>query len=221
MATVSAPTSGTLVIPWHVTWDEYRRWRDFLEGRNVRLTYLRGRLEILSPSREHEFVKERFAMVIRNLARGMRLPLVSVGSTTFEREDDTGKEPDTSFYVGDRARAEGLKVRKRQKSSPGDPPAPDLAVEVVIWNRDTIALETYRELGVREVWWYEKGLKIYRLARNGRYTSRATSGIFPGLEAAQILKWVEGGPADDTEWSERWEGPIRAVGASLRGDRGA
>ena len=44
-----------------VPWSTYLVLRDSVRDAHTRMTYLRGRLEIMSPSREHETDEEEFA----------------------------------------------------------------------------------------------------------------------------------------------------------------
>lgn len=55
------PDGTILVIP-QSSWDEYERLlADLVDWPGMRVTYDRGRLEIMSPSREHEEYKEFIA----------------------------------------------------------------------------------------------------------------------------------------------------------------
>src|SRR5262249_26913401 len=121
--------SGDYLILGGISWKQYLALGKVLGDHTVRMTYLDGRLEIVSPSAEHESAKEKFASVFRLLARALDLPFAGFGSTTFRRRRKrAGKEPDTCFYVRDNARRMWGKQRVNLRV---DPP-PDLAVEVVV-----------------------------------------------------------------------------------------
>jgi Uma2 family endonuclease len=197
-----------------VDWSRYLRIGRLLEDHNVRMTYLDGRLEIVCPSAEHEGAKELFALVIRQLAWALGLSTAGFASTTFQRRPKSaGKEPDTCFYLGENARR---MFRKKKVDLRRDPP-PDLAVEVVVHSRDTVALETYARLGVPEVWWYEDGtLTVHRLGADGRYVESPTSGAFRGLRPEAVEDWIDTPAGDEFEWINRVQGLIAAEAARLR-----
>jgi Uma2 family endonuclease len=197
-----------------VGWSTYRAIGRLLEGHNVRLTYLDGRLEIVSPSAAHEQAKEKFAIIIRLLARALDVPLTGFGSTTFRRRRKrAGKEPDTCFYLGDRAAQMWGKIRVNLRIDP----APDVAVEVVITARDTVALATYRRLGVPEVWWFEDDeLTFHRLGADGRYAEVPESVAFPSLRPDVVEDWISTPAMHESEWTRRVEGPIAVEATRLR-----
>ena len=75
--------------------------RDLLDGPGVRMTYLRGALELMSPSRLHEDVKTRLARLLELWALERDVPLYGYGSTTFRVEPrERGLEPDECYVVG-------------------------------------------------------------------------------------------------------------------------
>lgn len=80
-----------------VSWRDYVIVREALDSPGVRMTYLEGALEIMSPSREHELAKKFVARLVETYAFSMRIPLNGHGSTTFERE---AKEPDECWVLG-------------------------------------------------------------------------------------------------------------------------
>jgi Uma2 family endonuclease len=70
-----------------------------------------------------------------------------MGSTTFRNQlKKTGAEPDECYCIGE------------------EKDIPDLAIEVVVTSGSIKKLETYRRLGVAEVWFWESDrLKLYHL----------------------------------------------------------
>lgn len=206
--------TGEFLVLHGISWREYRLLSKLLDEHNVRLTYLDGRLEIVSPSAEHETVKERLAVAVRLLSDVLELDYTGYGSTTFKRRRrDAGKEPDTCFYFGENA---DRMYGKTKVDLRVDPP-PDLAIEVVVASRETVTLATYRRLRVPEVWWYEGGsLTIRRLDASGRYAVVDGSVAIRGLPAAMIEAWLDTPARNERIWRKLVGGPIAETAAALR-----
>ena len=130
----------------------------------VRVTYLEGQLEIMSPSQTHEMLAKLIARLLEIYALEKDLVFEGYGSMTLRNAPKLrGIEPDECYAVG------------AAKDSP------DLAVEV-IWTHGGIdKLDVYRGLGVREVWiWKKEELKAYEL-RGNAYVESSESVVIPGL----------------------------------------
>lgn len=84
-----------------VSWDEYEELLSELGDRaGLRVSYDEGRLQILSPTAEHEEYKESIFCLAHLLADETDIILETRGSTTYRRKSKAkGAEPDTSFYV--------------------------------------------------------------------------------------------------------------------------
>src|SRR5687768_5601777 len=78
-----APDNDQYVVLHGVEWKTYCALRELFDGPGVRMTYLKGALEIMSPSRRHEGYKTRIARLIELFALERALPLSGYGSTTF------------------------------------------------------------------------------------------------------------------------------------------
>src|SRR5882672_1774524 len=79
-----------------VSWPEYTRFiRAFAGQRGCRLTYVRGVLEIMSPSVQHEWPSSLVGRFVETLTEELRLPVIAGGSTTLKRKKKMrGVEPD-------------------------------------------------------------------------------------------------------------------------------
>ena len=174
---------------WHdVAWEDYKQLTEELtEWPGKRLTYDRGRLEIMSPLAKHEQYKELLSDLGRLIAYEMEIDVQRLGSTTFAEEWlDKGAEPDTCFYVANATAVIG----KRRIDLNVDPP-PDIAVEVDISNPSIRKLPIYEEMRVPEVWLYdEKSLRIYLLGANG-YAESPNSRSFPVVTSAALTEALE------------------------------
>lgn len=178
------PDGAVLVIP-QSTWEEYERLLDDLAGwPGMRVTYDRGRLEIMSPSPEHEEYKEFILRIVHMVCDELGLPLEARGSTTWKRRQaEQGTEPDTCFYVTNAHRIIG----KRNIDLESDPP-PDVAVEIDITNESLSKLPIYAALEVPEIWRYDgRTARFYELA-DGRYRDIADSRVLPSLTSAKLTE---------------------------------
>jgi Uma2 family endonuclease len=140
----------------------------------VRVTYLEGQLEIMSPSRTHEMLKTLIARLLETWAVEKGLVFEGYGSLTMRNAPKLrGIEPDECYAVG------------AAKDSP------DLAVEVIWTHGGLDKLNVYRDLGVREVWiWKQEELRAYEL-RGGEYVEISESAVIPGLAPSFIREFLD------------------------------
>src|SRR5215213_4084858 len=87
-----------------VSWATYEGLlADHLGRRVPRFTYDRGRLEIITTSREHEIRNQTLALVVEVVADELGIDVWNLGQSRFKREDIAqGFEPDTCFYFHSR-----------------------------------------------------------------------------------------------------------------------
>lgn len=172
---VPTPGQEQRVLLNNVPWSTYVVLRDSLDlaGVNVRLTYLNGALEIMSPSRDHEVSKKQIARFLELFCLERDIPLFGYGSMTMRDERlDRGLEPDECYCRG------------------GDRPVPDLALELIVSRGSIDKLEIYRALGVREVWLFEEGaFKVLALHGAG-YVLVAASEVIPELDLSELVRFV-------------------------------
>lgn len=157
-----------------VSWDQYEALlASRAECAGPRMTYLRGTLEIMSPSAEHESVSRMFDRLLGAFAEEVGIELNAYGSWTQKRPPDRGLEPDECFVVGARTR-----------------PVPDLAIEVV-WTAELGSkLEVYRGLGVPEVWVWDAGVIVVHALRDEGYVTRPSSELLPSLDLSLLATFV-------------------------------
>ena len=158
----------------NVPWATYVMLRDTLDSPGVRMTYLRGSLEIMSPSRTHEVNKTQIARLLELYCLERDIPLFGYGSTTFRKEEkERGLEPDECY-------CRGL-----------DRPVPDIALEVVVTAPAIDKLEVYRGLGVREVWMFRhQAFHLFALT-DDHYEPVEQSAVFPEVDLARIAHFAE------------------------------
>jgi len=175
-----------------VTWEQYETLRatlDHIPG--LRMTYLEGVLEIMSPSLDHEGIKTSLARLLEIYALERNVALNGYGSTTFrKRAKERGVEPDECYCVGP--------IKE----------VPDIAIEVVLSSGGIDKLEVYRGLDVPEVWFWEEGrLAVFQLGLDG-YQAARRSRFLPDLDREQLLAFVR--PDDQTDAVRAYRDALRA-----------
>ena len=156
----------------------------------VRVTYLEGQLEIMSPSQSHEMLAKLIARLLEAYADEKGFVFEGYKSMTMRNAPKLrGIEPDECYAVG------------AAKDSP------DLAVEVMWTHGGLDKLDVYRGLGVKEVWiWKKDELKAYEL-RGGAYVEIGESVVIPGLSPSFIAGFLD----SDTQTEA-----VRKLRAALR-----
>jgi Uma2 family endonuclease len=173
---------GQRVLLNDVSWQEFEAiLEDLGEARGARIAYEGKTLEMMAPLPEHETRKVLIGDFLKALMEELEVEFWSLGSTTFKNElMGEGIEPDDCFYIENEA-----KVRGKEPIDLKIDPPPDLAIEIDVTSRTHPSI--YQNLGVRELWRFEKGnLKIYEL-RNGEYVEAEFSPHFPNLPLSEVL----------------------------------
>ena len=181
-----------------ISWDLYEQLRENEENRNVRMAYDQGMLELMSPSSDHEAIKELICDMIKAFTEELRIPCRSLGGTTWKsREVSKGLEPDGCFYILNHHRV----CHRRHVDLVADPP-PDLAVETEISRSAVRRLHIYAALGVPEIWrWRKSGLTAYSLDAGGKYAEREFSLNLPTLRVKDLEPFLDfASAADESAW---------------------
>jgi Uma2 family endonuclease len=193
MITATAPTSAPpeRVVLRGVSWETYEALLRDLDGQHLRLTYDRGTLEIMSPSRHHARAQKFIARLIESFTLEFNIPLVGLSDTTWKSESlAKGLEADECYYVGDNALWVAALDEDAEIHLPGDPP-PDLAIEVDITSSSLDKEAIYASLGVPELWrWEADELRVRVLRPDGKYERRNATISFPQLPIAVIEQVV-------------------------------
>jgi Uma2 family endonuclease len=170
------PSHDGRVILHGVSWEDYERILEIRgESSGVRIAYLDGELELMSPSKDHEWYKKTIARLLECWAEETGVELNGYGSWTLkERKEESGAEPDECYVVGVR-----------------DADRPDLAIEVIWTHGGLDKLEIYRRLGVREIWFWQEGrIEVHRL-RGKRYEAIPRSEILPALDLDELVSFLD------------------------------
>lgn len=185
-------TEQRVVLP-NVSWQQFETLLSELGvERQTRLTYLRGKLEMMTPVEAHERCSKLIDSLILVLADELKVPLTPVLPVLLKHEAmGCATEPDACYYLEDRS--------PRSEIDLGQEMPPDLLVEVALTKSSVEKLPIYETLEIPEVWRYIttlgddmlKGkLLIYHLQSNG-YVEQSSSLAFPFLSAARILEFLE------------------------------
>jgi Uma2 family endonuclease len=170
-----APGEDQRFVLYGVPWKTYVSLRDTLDesSSGLRMTYLEGTLELMSPSRNHEDYKTLIGRLLEAYAEERDLDLRGYGGTTFRKKaKKRGLEPDECYSLGPMGER------------------PDLAIEVVISSGLVDKLAVYHGLAVPEVWvWADDKLTVHRRTAQG-YELRARSEVLPELDVDHLASFV-------------------------------
>ena len=157
----------------NLSWEEYIKISDNNQTL-AKVSYLNGEIKLVSPSLNHEKIKEFITYLIETYCDLKDIDFYHIGSTTLRsQEKNVGKEPDCSYCFGT------------------DKSIPDLAVEVVFSSGNPVTdLEKYKLLGVKEVWfWLVDHLEIYFLVED-KYSLVVESEYLPGLKSILLSQKI-------------------------------
>lgn len=180
-----------------VPWWTYVALRDALEDRaGLKMTYLHGTLELMSPSTLHEDAKKIIARLIEVWAMERDLDLRGFGGATFRREAmERGLEPDECYKLGKLV----------------DDAVPDIAIEVIVTNGLVNKMSVYAGLRVPEVWEWRPSsgmIVVHRLVGEG-YERRDRSELVPELDVVQLSTFVRPGE-NQTQLAKAYQAALRA-----------
>jgi len=149
-----------------ISWERFEQLSAcFQDTRSVRLTYVDGRLEIVSPvGQEHENRKQSISYLLEAYLDLKGIRFYGRGGFTLKKPERAAGEPDESYCIGT------------------DKPLPDLVVEVVVTSDALSKLPLYQALAVPEVWiWRRDDLEVYCLEGDS-YRRSPGSRLLPDLD---------------------------------------
>jgi len=176
------------VVLEDIDWRTYSRLlRVFAERRRVRLTYDRGRLEIMSPTLEHDDEAWLLGQLVVIMAEEFGLPLKGAKSTTLRRQlRKRGIEADECFWIANAHRMQG----KRRLNLRTDPP-PDLTIEVDVSHSSLDRLAIYATLGVPEVWRLDGDDLVFYVLGTKKYAVAAQSRSFAPVTPSDLVRFLQ------------------------------
>ncbi len=172
---INQSTEEKLVTVRDVSWEEFKGIEALLkDNRNVRLSYLSGMLEIMSPiGDKHEKVKSTFGLLLEAYMKELGIRFYRRGGFTLEEPGYASGTPDESYNIG----------TERED--------PDIVIEVIITSGTINRKELYKPKRIPEVWfWKSDTIKIFRLNTAGEYEEINRSGFFPNLDPALLLRYI-------------------------------
>jgi Uma2 family endonuclease len=169
------------IVIYGMSFARYVALRELLEDRGLRVSFLEGALEIVSPSHEHERRKKTIARLLELYALERGVELYPYGSATYRLEGkERGIEPDECYFVGG-------------DLDPVARPFPDLAIEVVVSSGGLDKLDIYDGLGVREVWVFSStDHAVFVREPQGGYRRSRESALLPDLDVDRVAELAAG-----------------------------
>lgn len=169
------PTQEKLVTVPDVSWEEFKAIETQLkDNRNVRLSYLLGMLEIMSPIGEkHEKVKTTLGYLLEAYMREMGIRFYGRGGFTLEEPGYASGTPDESYSIG----------TERE--------VPDIIIEIIVTSGTINRKELYKPKKVPEIWfWKSDQIRIFCLNSAGEYEEVNRSRFLPNLDTALLLRYL-------------------------------
>lgn len=169
------PIQEKLVTVADVSWEEFKGIEAQLKNnRNVRLSYLSGILEIMSPiGDKHEYVKTTLSYLLEAYMRELGIRFYGRGGFTIEEPGYASGTPDESYCIS------------------SNKETPDIVIEVIVTSGTINRKELFKPKKVPEVWfWKSEQIKIFRLNEAGEYEEVNRSGFLPNLDPALLLKYI-------------------------------
>jgi Uma2 family endonuclease len=169
------------VVMRGMSWQDYEALLAIRGDRaGVRMYYLDGEIEIMSPAKVHEGRKTTLARLLETWALESEVALNGFGSWTLKNEvREAGGEPDECYIIG-----------------LADKDVPDLVIEVE-WSRKTglAKREIYRRLGVRELWTLRSNCTlVVNVLHKGQFVERAKSRVLPKLDVPWLVSFLDREP---------------------------
>jgi Uma2 family endonuclease len=159
-----------------VSWEDYERLLEVRGDHSApRFTYLRGTLEIMSPSKDHEGIKSLIARLFEAWCIDRGIEIMPYGSWTLkDRKEERGAEPDECYVFG---------------TEPAE--RPHLAIEVEWTSGGLDKLEVYKKLGVGEIWYWRKGAISVFVREKDDYQEVARSRLVPELNLELLASFLD------------------------------
>ncbi|MBD2088449.1 Uma2 family endonuclease [Microcoleus sp. FACHB-1515] len=189
------PGEQRVILP-DVSWQQFEMLLQELgDDRTSYLTFDRKRLELMTPTAEHQRCNQLIESLILLLADELNVSVSAEGAVLLKRADLLcATEPDSSYYL-DRPAPLDRRVVDLMRDLP-----PDLVVEVAITKSAINKLAIYAALEISEVWRYVtqageeallKGTLTFYQLQGDRYVETPNSQAFPMLTTDRVVQFLE------------------------------
>jgi len=168
------PAQEKLVTLHNIDWKQFKIIEAQLENnRDVKLTYLAGLMEIMSPiGRKHERVKSTLGLLLEVYMKEKGIRFYKGSGFTLAEPGYASGTPDESYCID------------------SDKEIPDIVIEIVVTSGNIDRRKLYEPYKVPEVWfWKINQLQVFRL-RGSDYQQVSRSQFFPGLDLALLLSYL-------------------------------
>lgn len=195
------PAEQRLVLS-DVSWQQFEHLLVELgENRTARLTYVRGKLEMMTPLAEHERCRKLLESLILVVGDEVGMAVEAIAPVLMTHSElQCSIQPDACCYFDSPpSAAHALNPDGIYTIQLPEQPIPDLVVEVSMTKSALNKLAIYANLRIPELWQYIttggddvlKGeIRIYRL-QNQAYVECSRSYAFPFLPPSQILQFLQ------------------------------
>lgn len=163
-----------LVTLQGINWEQFKVIEAQLSNnQGVRLAYLSGVMEIMSPIGDrHERVKRTLGLLLEAYMRAKGIRFYARGGFTLEQPGYASGTPDESYCIA------------------SDKEIPDIVIEIIITSGTIDRKELYKSLRVPEVWfWKSNQLRIFHF-QGEDYQEVERSEFFPDLDKALLLRYI-------------------------------
>jgi Uma2 family endonuclease len=164
-----------LVTLKDVSWEQFKGIEAHLyENKNLRLSYLSGILEIMSPIGEkHEKVKRTLSLLLEAYMREKGIRFYGRGGFTLEETGYASGTPDESYSIGT------------------EKEIPDIVIEVIVTSGTINRTELFKPKRIPEIWfWKSNTIKIFSFTEAGEYIEVNRSRFLPDLDPALLLNYI-------------------------------
>lgn len=191
MSSTELTATDTCVEPYFewspITYAQYVTINDAIGDRpSPRMIYADGRLELLTPSRSHDWHVTLIDHLVAQVATGCDAHWEPSSQTTYRHPArDAGAEGDRAYYFGRSAQ----KMAGVLEVDLDSQPPPDLVIEVEHTRSSKHALRAWGKLGVGELWVYnvrKHTTTFLRRRRNASYSRIKASIVLPALRPSDV-----------------------------------
>lgn len=168
------PKEEKLITLHGINWEQFKAIEAQLDNnREVRLTYLAGVMEIMTPiGDKHEYVKTTLGYLLEAYMKELGIRFYGRGGFTLEAPGYASGTPDESYCIG------------------SNKENPDIIIEILVTSGTLNRRELYKPKRVPEVWfWKSEQLRVFRL-RESDYQEVPRSEFFPDLDLALLLCYL-------------------------------